>query len=200
MTALAPLRTPERENYAYFLDLPEFDRRELKIDSVKGSQFLLPLFEYSGACAGCGETPYVKLLSQLFGDRALIANATGCSSIYGGNLPTTPWARDRAGRGPAWCNSLFEDNAEFGMGFRLCLDKQLELARELVEKLAGKIGDDLARDLLTADQTNEAEIAAQRERVAKFEIGAGEREGSGRGQSAQRGRRTGQPQRVDCGW
>jgi pyruvate-ferredoxin/flavodoxin oxidoreductase len=168
MTALAPLRTPERENYAYFLDLPEFDRRELKIDSVKGSQFLLPLFEYSGACAGCGETPYVKLLSQLFGDRALIANATGCSSIYGGNLPTTPWARDRAGRGPAWCNSLFEDNAEFGMGFRLCLDKQLELARELVEKLAGKIGDDLARDLLTADQTNEAEIAAQRERVAKL--------------------------------
>jgi pyruvate-ferredoxin/flavodoxin oxidoreductase len=118
--------------------------------------------------AGCGETPYVKLLSQLFGDRALIANATGCSSIYGGNLPTTPWARDRAGRGPAWCNSLFEDNAEFGMGFRLCLDKQLELARELVEKLAGKIGDDLARDLLTADQTNEAEIAAQRERVAKL--------------------------------
>ncbi len=166
MAPLAPLRDAERENYDFFLELPELDRRELKLDSVKGSQFALPLFEYSGACAGCGETPYVKLLSQLFGDRAVIANATGCSSIYGGNLPTTPWAVNRDGRGPAWNNSLFEDNAEFGFGFRLCLDKQAEYARELVQKLAGKLGDDLVSGLLNADQSDEAGIFAQREHVA----------------------------------
>ncbi|HRX85638.1 MAG TPA: pyruvate:ferredoxin (flavodoxin) oxidoreductase, partial [Phycisphaerae bacterium] len=165
MEPLAEHRMPERDNYSFFLDLPEYDRSALKVDSVKGSQFLLPLFEYSGACAGCGETPYVKLVSQLFGDRALIANATGCSSIYGGNLPTTPWARNRDGRGPAWANSLFEDNAEFGMGYRLCLDRQSAFARELVEKLGERIGGDLAGELLNAEQQDEAAIAAQRKRV-----------------------------------
>jgi pyruvate-ferredoxin/flavodoxin oxidoreductase len=159
------IRASERENYAFFLDLPEMDRGKVKVDSIKGSQLLVPLFEYSGACAGCGETPYLKLLSQLFGDRAIIANATGCSSIYGGNLPTTPWAQNREGRGPAWSNSLFEDNAEFGFGFRLTIDKQGEYARELLKRLASRIGDDLAKGLLEADQKTEAGILAQRERV-----------------------------------
>jgi len=168
MQPMAEHRVVERDNYAFFLGLPEFDRAALKTDSVKGSQFLLPLFEYSGACAGCGETPYVKLVSQLFGDRAIIANATGCSSIYGGNLPTTPWAKNRAGRGPAWSNSLFEDNAEFGLGFRLCLDKQADFARELVGRCVERIGKDLARELLEADQSDEAGIAAQRERVQRL--------------------------------
>ena len=124
----------------------------------KGSQFLEPLFEYSGACAGCGETPYLKLLTQLFGDRLLIANATGCSSIYGGNLPTTPYTTNRDGRGPAWSNSLFEDNAEFGLGFRLALDAHVGAARTLVERLAPQVGDNLAGDLLGADQSTEAGI------------------------------------------
>jgi pyruvate-ferredoxin/flavodoxin oxidoreductase len=137
----------------------------VKLD-VKGSQFLQPLFEYSSACAGCGETPYIKLMTQLFGDRALIANATGCSSIYGGNLPTTPYTTNADGRGPAWCNSLFEDNAEFGFGMRLGVDKQQEFAAELVQKLAAQIGDELVSGLLNADQTTEAGIKAQRERVA----------------------------------
>jgi pyruvate-ferredoxin/flavodoxin oxidoreductase len=150
------------------LDIPEFDRTQLKTNSVKGSQLLTPLFEYSGACAGCGETPYVKLLSQLFGDRALIANATGCSSIYGGNLPTTPWAIDSNGRGPTWSNSLFEDNAEFGYGFRLTVDKQTEYAVELVDALRDTIGDDLADALINAEQVTEADIAAQRARVAEL--------------------------------
>ncbi len=163
-----PIRFSERENYAFFLNIPDFDRAQVKINTVKGSQLLRPLFEYSGACAGCGETPYVKLLSQLFGDRALIANATGCSSIYGGNLPTTPWAVDQHGRGPAWSNSLFEDNAEFGFGFRLTVDKQAEYARELVHRLRDIIGDDLADALLHADQVTEADIAAQRARVAQL--------------------------------
>jgi pyruvate-ferredoxin/flavodoxin oxidoreductase len=131
----------------------------------KSSQFLEPLFEYSGACAGCGETPYLKLLTQLFGDRLLIANATGCSSIYGGNLPTTPYTTNRDGRGPAWSNSLFEDNAEFGFGFRLALDAHVAAARGLVQRLAPQLGDGLAASLLDADQSNEAGIAAQRERV-----------------------------------
>jgi pyruvate-ferredoxin/flavodoxin oxidoreductase len=144
------------------------DRTALAINTVKGSQFLQPLFEYSGACAGCGETPYVKLLSQLFGDRAIIGNATGCSSIYGGNLPTTPWARNRDGRGPTWSNSLFEDNAEFGFGFRLCLDKHHEFARELVAQMAEEIGTQLAQGILEADQSDEAGIAAQRQRVAEL--------------------------------
>jgi pyruvate-ferredoxin/flavodoxin oxidoreductase len=155
----------ERANYAFFLDLPEADRRTVKLD-VKGSQFLQPLFEYSGACAGCGETPYVKLLTQLFGDRALIANATGCSSIYGGNLPTTPYTVNRDGRGPAWANSLFEDNAEFGLGMRLALDSHGRQARALLQSLAPRLGDNLAGAILEADQSDEAGIAAQRERVA----------------------------------
>ncbi len=165
MVPQAPLRLPERENYAFFLDIPDPDRNTLKID-VKGSQFMRPLFEYSGACSGCGETPYVKLLTQLFGDRALIANATGCSSIYGGNLPTTPYCTDQFGRGPAWSNSLFEDNAEFGMGFRLAVDKHMEQARELITRLSGQLGDNLVLEILNADQTTEAGIQKQRERVA----------------------------------
>jgi pyruvate-ferredoxin/flavodoxin oxidoreductase len=166
MAPQIPLRASERENYRFFLDLPEFDRTQVKIDTVKGSQLLRPLFEYSGACAGCGETPYVKLITQLFGDRMLISNATGCSSIYGGNLPTTPYTVDENGRGPTWSNSLFEDNAEFGFGFRLTIDKQTEYARELVDGLRGVLGDDLADDLLHAEQDTEAGIAAQRAHVA----------------------------------
>jgi pyruvate-ferredoxin/flavodoxin oxidoreductase len=165
MAPQPPIRFQERENYAFFLSIPDFDRTQVKTTTVKGSQLLRPLFEYSGACAGCGETPYVKLLSQLFGDRAIIANATGCSSIYGGNLPTTPWAVDDRGRGPAWSNSLFEDNAEFGFGFRLTMDKQTEYARELVQKLREVIGDELADAILSAEQVTEADIAAQRARV-----------------------------------
>ncbi len=161
-----PLRESERANYAFFLELPEVDRTLLNVATVKGSQFLQPLFEYSGACSGCGETPYVKLLSQLYGDRAVIGNATGCSSIYGGNLPTTPWAVNRDGRGPAWSNSLFEDNAEFGLGFRLTIDQHEQFARELVRELAGAIGGDLAAAILDNPQRTEQEIAAQRERVA----------------------------------
>jgi pyruvate-ferredoxin/flavodoxin oxidoreductase len=165
MAPQAPLRAAEAENYAFFLNLPKYDRTLIKPD-VKQSQFCDPLFEYSGACTGCGETPYVKLVSQLFGDRAMIANATGCSSIYGGNLPTTPYAVDDNGRGPAWSNSLFEDNAEYGFGMRLSFDKMNEMARELVRKLAPQLGDNLVQELLNADQTSEAGIVAQRERVA----------------------------------
>jgi pyruvate-ferredoxin/flavodoxin oxidoreductase len=166
MVPQLPIRERERENYRFFLDLPEFDRTHVKPGTVKGSQFLLPLFEYSGACAGCGETPYIKLVSQLFGDRAVIANATGCSSIYGGNLPTTPWAKNKAGRGPTWNNSLFEDNAEFGLGFRLAIDKHYAFARELLTRLAPKLGADFVSDILEADQSDEAGIVAQRRRVA----------------------------------
>ncbi|HNR98781.1 MAG TPA: pyruvate:ferredoxin (flavodoxin) oxidoreductase [Planctomycetota bacterium] len=161
-----PIRERERENYAFFLSLPNADRTAVKIDSVKGSQLLVPLFEYSGACAGCGETPYVKLLTQLFGDRLLISNATGCSSIYGGNLPTFPYTKNDSGRGPAWCNSLFEDNAEFGFGYRLCIDKHAEFARELLTGLSGRVGEELVKGILEADQGTEAGIAAQRERIA----------------------------------
>jgi pyruvate-ferredoxin/flavodoxin oxidoreductase len=160
-----PIREQERINYDFFLNLPEVDRRTVKTDTVKGPQFFQPLFEYSGACSGCGETPYVKLVTQLFGDRTIIANATGCSSIYGGNLPTAPWAVNQDGRGPAWSNSLFEDNAEFGLGMRLTVDKHNEIARELVTLLAGDIGNDLATALLNADQKDEAGIHDQRERV-----------------------------------
>jgi pyruvate-ferredoxin/flavodoxin oxidoreductase len=165
MVPQAPLRDRERDNYSFFLDLPEADRASLKID-VKQTQFLQPLFEYSGACAGCGETPYIKLVTQLFGDRAVIANATGCSSIYGGNLPTTPYAKNRDGRGPAWANSLFEDNAEFGLGMRLSLDQHVDEARRLLEVHRVLVGDDLTSALLGADQSDEAGIAAQRIRVA----------------------------------
>jgi pyruvate-ferredoxin/flavodoxin oxidoreductase len=165
MKAQPPIREQERANYDFFLNLPELDRRTVKVDTVKGSQFLQPLFEYSGACSGCGETPYVKLVSQLFGDRTVVANATGCSSIYGGNLPTTPWTKNLDGRGPAWSNSLFEDNAEFGLGMRLTIDKLTEMAKEMVEKMASEIGNDLATSLLLADQADEAGIYDQRERV-----------------------------------
>ena len=155
----------ERERYEFFLSIPEIDRSLVAPGTVKGSQMLQPLFEYSGACEGCGETPYLKLMTQLFGDRLLVANATGCSSIYGGNLPTTPWAQNAEGRGPAWSNSLFEDNAEFGLGMRLALDQQGAAARAL----AAKLFPDLAPELLEADQTTEAGIAAQRERVSELE-------------------------------
>jgi pyruvate-ferredoxin/flavodoxin oxidoreductase len=158
----------ERANWQFFLDLPEVDRRGLNTTTVKDSMLLQPLFEFSGACAGCGETPYLKLLTQLFGDRALIANATGCSSIYGGNLPTTPWSQNKAGRGPAWANSLFEDNAEFGLGFRLTLDKQTEYAHELLERLSGVVGAELAQALRNPDPSTETGIAEQRERVAQL--------------------------------
>jgi pyruvate-ferredoxin/flavodoxin oxidoreductase len=161
-----PLRRQERDNWNFFLSLPEMDRRKVKVAQLRSQQVMQPLFEFSGACAGCGETPYVKMLSQLFGDRLLVANATGCSSIYGGNLPTTPYARNVEGRGPAWCNSLFEDNAEFGLGFRVSIDKQKEFAGELVKKLAPVLGDDLVNGLLHADQKDEAGIYEQRERVA----------------------------------
>ena len=161
-----PLRAQERDNYAFFLDLPEVDRRLIKVDTVKGSQFLQPLFEYSGACAGCGETPYVKLLTQLFGDRAIIGNATGCSSIYGGNLPTTPYAKNKDGRGPAWNNSLFEDTAEFSLGFRVTIDKQNDYAKVLLKKLSGQLPGELVTGLMDANQADEKGIYAQRERVA----------------------------------
>jgi pyruvate-ferredoxin/flavodoxin oxidoreductase len=161
-----PIRERENTNWDYFLTLPEVDRTQMSLKSVKNSQLLQPLFEFSGACAGCGETPYIKLLTQLYGDRIVVANATGCSSIYGGNLPTTPWAKNDDGRGPAWSNSLFEDNAEFGLGMRLSLDKHSEYARDLLGRLSGSLGETLVSELLNADQTSEAGIAAQRERVA----------------------------------
>ncbi|HJQ94699.1 MAG TPA: pyruvate:ferredoxin (flavodoxin) oxidoreductase [Acidimicrobiia bacterium] len=154
----------ERANFDFFLTIPDPPRHEVKLDSVKGSQMIEPLFEFSGACAGCGETPYLKLLSQQFGDRVIIANATGCSSIYGGNLPTTPWTVDQTGRGPAWSNSLFEDNAEFGLGMRLGLEAMESDARLLVTALLPELGD-LGTDILDADQTEESGIAAQRQRI-----------------------------------
>jgi pyruvate-ferredoxin/flavodoxin oxidoreductase len=165
MVPQPPLRAPESANWDFFLKIPELDRRIIKVGSIRQQQVQEPLFEFSGACAGCGETPYLKLMSQLFGDRALIANATGCSSIYGGNLPTTPWTKNAAGRGPAWANSLFEDNAEFGLGFRLSIDKQAEFARELVRRVAGSVGEELATAIIAARQKDEADIFDQRQRV-----------------------------------
>ncbi|MGB8115448.1 MAG: pyruvate:ferredoxin (flavodoxin) oxidoreductase, partial [Candidatus Sulfotelmatobacter sp.] len=165
MVPQPPLRLPERDNWDFFLKIPELDRRNIKVGAIRQQQVQEPLFEFSGACSGCGETPYLKLMSQLFGDRAVVANATGCSSIYGGNLPTTPWAKNAEGRGPAWSNSLFEDNAEFGLGFRLSIDKQSEFARELVKSLAAKIGQELATALLNSPQKDEADIHEQRQRV-----------------------------------
>ena len=165
MVPQEPLREAENANWEYFLNIPDNDRKVLSLAQVKDIQLLRPLFEFSGACSGCGETPYVKLMTQLFGDRALISNATGCSSIYGGNLPTTPYCTDSNGRGPAWTNSLFEDNAEFAMGMRLAVDKQTEYARELITRLSSVIGDELASALLHADQTTETGIAEQRQRV-----------------------------------
>jgi pyruvate-ferredoxin/flavodoxin oxidoreductase len=168
MQPQAPLRDAESSNWDFFRKLPDANRNQLSHGQVKDVQLLEPLFEFSGACAGCGETPYIKLLTQLFGDRLMIANATGCSSIYGGNLPTTPYTLNSQGRGPAWSNSLFEDNAEFGLGMRLALDKQADYARDLVTRLASHLGDSLATGLLNADQSNEAGIEAQRERVAEL--------------------------------
>ena len=168
MASQPPLREPEKENWNFFLGLPDLDRKTVAVHTVKGSQMLRPLFEFSGACTGCGETPYVKLVSQLYGDRAVIANATGCSSIFGGNLPTTPWAQDDTGRGPTWSNSLFEDTAEFGMGFRLTIDKQNEFAHELLSKLGAEVGKELTDALLSADQSDEAGIYEQRERVQEL--------------------------------
>ena len=159
-------RDRELERWAFFESIPELDRSLLPHDSVKGSQVLQPLFEFSGACAGCGETPYLKLTSQLFGDRMLVGNATGCSSIYGGNLPTTPWAHNSEGRGPAWANSLFEDNAEFGLGLRLGLDAQRREARSLLRTLDGDVGHALATAILEATEGDEPAVFAQRERVA----------------------------------
>ncbi len=167
MSPQLPLRESGRVNWDFFLTLPEVNKNgALTFSSVKNVQLLQPLFEFSGACAGCGETPYIKLLTQLFGDRAIIANATGCSSIYGGNLPTTPYTTNLEGRGPAWSNSLFEDNAEFGLGMRLALDHQTAYARDLVTRLRGEIGEDLANKLLDADQSTDAAINAQRELVS----------------------------------
>ena len=162
-----PLRETEEKNWEFFLSLPEMDRNRLNLNSVKGSQFLQPLFEFSGACSGCGETPYVKLLSQLMGDRMVIANATGCSSIYGANLPTTPWTTNNAGRGPAWNNSLFEDNAEFGFGIRAALDFKKAAAEQLVVILRDSIGP-LADEIIAADQTTEQGIESQRKRIAEL--------------------------------
>ncbi len=165
MEAQPPLREKYNEYWKYFLSIPELSREKVSHTQVKDAQLLEPLFEFSGACSGCGETPYIKVMTQMFGDRALIANATGCSSIYGGNLPTTPYTVNKEGRGPAWSNSLFEDNAEFGMGMRLAVDKQKEYAEELVQRMASVIGEDLAVGILSADQSKEEGIFAQRERV-----------------------------------
>ena len=198
MQPQAPLREQERENWDFFLKHRRTpDRQAVRHDSVKDVQLLEPLFEFSGACAGCGETPYLKLLSQLFGDRALIANATGCSSIYGGNLPTTPWTTNRDGRGPAWSNSLFEDNAEFGLGMRLALDKQAEYAAELVRRLSVRVGDELTRGLLEADQSTEAGIDEQRERVRRLRERLQGRGRAGGPRPAGPGRHAGEEERLD---
>ncbi len=162
------LRETEAKNWDFFMNIPDMDRKLFNPSTIKNSQLLRPLFEFSGACAGCGETPYVKLVSQLFGDRAVIANATGCSSIYGGNLPTTPWAKNADGRGPAWSNSLFEDNAEFGLGMRLTIDKQQEYARELLKSFEAIVSTELVESILNADQADETGIGAQRERVVEL--------------------------------
>jgi len=168
MEAQGPLREPESANWEFFLNIPDSDRDHLRHNLVKDVQLLEPLFEFAGACAGCGETPYIKLLTQLFGDRLMIANATGCTSIYGGNLPTTPYAQNAEGRGPTWSNSLFEDNAEFGLGMRLAVDKQMQFARELVVRVNGQLGDVLIKGLLEGDQSTEAGIDEQRGRVAEL--------------------------------
>jgi pyruvate-ferredoxin/flavodoxin oxidoreductase len=166
MAPQPPLREPERENWDFFLTIPQMDRRNIKVATIRQQQVQEPLFEFSSACAGCGETPYIKLAAQLFGDRMLVANATGCSSIYGGNLPTTPWTQNAEGRGPTWSNSLFEDNAEFGLGMRLAIDKQKQYASELLRRTASLVGDELAHAILTVTQRDEADIFEQRQRVA----------------------------------
>ena len=166
MAPQQPLREKEKANWEFFLSLPEVPSAHLNVGAIKNSQLLQPLFEFSGACSGCGETPYIKLATQLFGDRMIVANATGCSSIYGGNLPTTPWTYNSEGRGPAWSNSLFEDNAEFGLGMRLSLDKREQYARELLAQCAINVGEELAQAILCSPQSDAAEIQAQRQRVA----------------------------------
>jgi pyruvate-ferredoxin/flavodoxin oxidoreductase len=168
MEAQAPLREAENANWEFFLNIPDADRDGLRHNLVKDVQLLEPLFEFAGACAGCGETPYIKLLTQLFGDRLMIANATGCTSIYGGNLPTTPYTLNHEGRGPTWSNSLFEDNAEFGLGMRLAVDKKTQFARELVTRVNGQLGDVLIKGLLEGDQSTEKGIEEQRARVAEL--------------------------------
>jgi pyruvate-ferredoxin/flavodoxin oxidoreductase len=168
MRPMAPLREQERENFDFFLTLPEYDRTQLKATTIKGAMMMQPLFEFSSACVGCGETSYIRLASQLFGDRMVVANATGCSSIYSGNLPTTPYCMNAEGRGPAWSNSLFEDNAEFGLGFRVSIDKHAEHASELLQQLKDQVGGELTEAILNADQTTEAGIFRQRERVEEL--------------------------------
>ncbi len=180
MTDKAPILDQARENIKFFETLPHNDRTRVDFSRVQGAQFLEPLFEFSGACAGCGETPYLRLLSQLFGDRLIIANATGCSSIYGGNLPTTPWTTNEEGRGPAWSNSLFEDNAEFGMGMRITVDKHARVAQDLLRALAGKVGEALADAILEAPQVTETDLKAQRERVAALKVELLKHEGDAR--------------------
>jgi pyruvate-ferredoxin/flavodoxin oxidoreductase len=199
MAPQEPLREAERENWEFFLGLPEVDRSKLSHGQVKDLQLLQPLFEFSGACAGCGETAYIKLLTQLFGDRLYISNATGCSSIYGGNLPTTPYASNAQGRGPAWSNSLFEDNAEFGFGMRIALDQQKEFAELLVTRQAGAIGDELAKGLLGATQNTETEVNQQRERVKALKEKLAAQQELGRTQSAGHCRHAGAQERVDSG-
>ena len=165
---LEPVLEPERRNIGFFEELPVNDRSRVDFGTVRGTQFLQPLFEFSGACSGCGETPYLKVLTQLFGERLTVANATGCSSIYGGNLPTTPWTKNAAGRGPAWSNSLFEDNAEFGLGLRLAADLHTTLAHTRLTQLREEVGTELADGILDAGQVREFEHTAQRERVAEL--------------------------------
>ncbi|MDY6920823.1 MAG: pyruvate:ferredoxin (flavodoxin) oxidoreductase [Pseudomonadota bacterium] len=168
MEPIEPLLEQEKINWEYFLSLPDMDRREVKSSTMKGSMLLEPLFEFSGACSGCGETPYIKLASQLFGDRMIVANATGCSSIYGGNLPTTPWAKNAEGRGPAWNNSLFEDNAEFGLGIRAACDQQRVMAEDGLRALAPHLDQELVQSILDAPQQSEADIYEQRQRIEQL--------------------------------
>ena len=177
MEPQAPIRQQEAENWDFFMNIPDMDRREIKVGTIRQQQIQRPLFEFSGACAGCGETPYIKLATQLFGDRMVVANATGCSSIYGGNLPTTPWSHNDDGRGPAWANSLFEDNAEFGLGMRVSLDKKTEYAREMLSSLRDAVGADLTDAILNADQSDEAGIYEQRLNVAELKSRLGKIEG-----------------------
>ena len=197
MVPQPPLRETEAANWDFFLSLPETDRKLLSPTQVKDIQLLRPLFEFSGACSGCGETPYIKLVTQLFGDRVMIGNATGCSSIYGANLPTTPYCTNAEGRGPSWSNSLFEDNAEFGLGQRLAVDKQNEYARELVWRLGFQIGEELAQAILNADQKTEQGIFAQRERIVELKAKLAGIDTSGSPRPPQRGGCPGQEERLD---
>ena len=192
-----PLLETERAKIAFFETLPATERSRVDFGTVRGTQFLEPLFEFSGACAGCGETPYVKLLSQLFGDRLMVANATGCSSIYGGNLPTTPWTTDADGRGPAWSNSLFEDNAEFGLGFRLAADRHVDLARRRLGELRDAVGPELVDEILDAPQLRESELHAQRLRVAELIAAPRRPRGPRRRRPAERRRSSRPSQRLD---